>query len=304
MGISDLISLLRKHAPRAFSGPAVVRGTAWIDAPLIVMAAYKKAQADGTTPCVEASISKTVSCAYGLGASHVNLVFDGPTRPAKARTVSTRVIAHEVFAKRCAVTFLSILQTDLAMCDRICVRQLHTFTNLQVSKPFPSYTSILREAKRSTAAKVLIAPHDAEEYIAANMTDDDVAITIDSDALAFGCPRIVQYLGKPNETWITLQTALDDLQLTQDQFRTLCVVLGNDFSSRIRGVGPVTCLKAVKTLTLNEFAETYRADCEWLAEAQHSKEIFELKHITRASEPCSAQTDSQLHESDSRSQTQ
>jgi hypothetical protein len=294
MGISDLISLLRKHAPRAFSGPVVCRGTAWIDAPLIVMAAYKKAQADGTTPCVEASISKTVACAYGLGVSKVNLVFDGPTRPAKARTVSTRVIAHEVFAKRCmssAVTLLSILQTDHAMCDKICVRQLHTFTNLQVSKPFPSYSSILREAKRSTAAQIVIAPHDAEEYIAANMTMDDVAVSIDSDALAFGCPRIVQYLGKPNETWITLQTALEDLQLTQDQFRTLCVVLGNDFSSRIRGVGPVTCLKGVKTLTLEGFAETYRADCDWLAEAQRAKEIFELKHITRASEPSSGQTD-------------
>jgi hypothetical protein len=212
------------------------------------------------------------------------------------------VIAHEVFAKRClsSVTFSSILQTDLAMCDKICSRQLHTLSelkiaDLQVSKPFPSYSSILREAKRSTAAKILIAPHDAEEYIAAKMTDEDVAVTIDSDALAFGCPRIVQYLGKPNETWITLQTALQDLNLTQDQFRTLCVVLGNDFSTRIRGVGPVTSLQGVRTLTLEGFAEKYRADCHWLAEAQHAKEIFELKHIT-VSEPCSAQTDSQPHE--------
>lgn len=279
MGVADLIALLKKHAPRAFTAAPVCRGTAWIDAPLIVMAAYKKAQADGTPPCVDASIARTVACAYGLGVSNVNLVFDGPTRPAKAKTVSARVLAHQVFARKCAVTSSSLLQTDLAMCDKICARQLHTFSNARISQPFPSYSSILREAKRSTAAKVLIASHDAEEYIAAHMTENDVAVTIDSDALAFGCPCIVQHLGKPNEVWISLRIALEDLELTQDQFRTLCVVLGNDFSSRIRGVGPVACLQAVRTLDLEGFAEKYRADCEWLAEAAHAKEIFQLKHI-------------------------
>jgi hypothetical protein len=246
------------------------------------MAAYKKAQADRTLPCVEASLARTVACAYGLGVSNVNLVFDGPTRPAKAKTVSTRVLAHQVFATKCAttaVTFSSLLQTDLAMCNKICMRQHHTFSNAHFTPPFPSYSSILREAKLSTAAKVLVAPHDAEEYIAAHMTEDDVAVTIDSDALAFGCPNIVQHLGKPNQVWISLRVALEDLKLTQDQFRTLCVVLGNDFSSRIRGVGPVACLKGVRTLDLDGFAEQYRADCEWLQEAKHAKEIFELKHI-------------------------
>lgn len=280
MGVADLIALLRKHAPRAFSTTApVCRGTAWIDAPLVVMAAYKKAQADGTMPCVEASLAKTVACAYGLGVSTVNLVFDGPTRPEKAKTVSARLVAHTVFAKRCAVTFSSILATDLAMSDRVCTRQLHTFAHAHVSKPFPSYSSIVKEAKCSTAAKVLVAPHDAEEYIAAHMTADDVAVTIDSDALAFGCPHIVQYLGKPNETWISLHDVLAGLELTQDQFRTLCVVLGNDFSSRIRGVGPVTCLHAIRTLSLEQFAERYRADSTWLDDARRAKEIFELLRI-------------------------
>ena len=45
---------------------------------------------------------------------------------------------------------------------------------------------------------------------------------------------------------IHLQTALEDLDMTMDQFIELCILLGCDYLEPIKGIGPKTALKLLR----------------------------------------------------------
>ena len=284
MGVCDLISLLRRTVPDVLrKRPLPCPAAAWIDAPLIVMATYKKAQSDGTSPLIAQSMAKIASYARGLGVQEVNIVFDGPTRPAKIATVASRVITSTAFSARCPPTYTNLLAKDLEQTQHIVngVRGLHTCVKTPCVYDFPTYSSVLKTAKfiSSSYGTVHHARHDAEEYIALKMQGADIAITVDSDALAFGCTRIVQHLGKPEETWIELAEVLSSLNVTQDEFRRLCVFLGNDFNPRIRGVGPVACLAAIREeLSIEQFAAKHSATLAWTEQAREAHAIFSLDY--------------------------
>ena len=285
--MTDLISLLRRTVPEVLrKTPFACSGAAWIDAPLVVMSTYKKAQADGTLPIVSQSLAKIASCARGLGVSEVNIVFDGPTRKAKLDTVATRAVTSAAFLAKCPQTYSSLLSKDLVLSQTIITgtrgfKTDSTCTTEACIPEFPSYSTILKNAKfiAPTFGNVFTARHDAEEHIALMMRGEDIAITVDSDALAFGCTRIVQHLGKPEETWIQLAEVLEALKLTQDEFRTLCVFLGNDFNPRIRGAGPVACLAGIRAgMSIESFASKHGGSAEWIEKANDAKSIFSLKY--------------------------
>ena len=133
--------------------------------------------------------------------------------------------------------------------------------------------------------QVLHAPHDSESYISTLLSEDDVAVTCDSDALPFGCGIVAQNIGGPKETWVKLQDVLDALRMDLHTFRTFCVMLGTDFNPRLPRCGPAKALKCIpsfssfedycganapKTMTL---AEKH----EWVQAAEKSLRVFELK---------------------------
>lgn len=80
--------------------------------------------------------------------------------------------------------------------------------------------------------------------------------TEDMDALTFGSTKMVRNMTvaaskKLPIVEIDLQKALSELQMTQDQFIDLCILLGCDYTDRIRGVGPnkaLTLMKEYKTI--------------------------------------------------------
>ena len=101
----------------------------------------------------------------------------------------------------------------------------------------------------SKGVRVLQAPHDSESFIAQIMTGDDVAYTCDSDALPFGCTRIVQYLGTPKETWIYLDHVLQALKMDLSLFRKFCVMLGSDFNPRLPKCGPAKVQQCIQNFS-------------------------------------------------------
>ncbi|VDM02430.1 unnamed protein product [Schistocephalus solidus] len=77
--------------------------------------------------------------------------------------------------------------------------------------------------------------------------------TEDMDALAFGAPVLLRHLTfsearKMPIQEFRLQTVLDSLNFSMDQFIDLCILLGCDYCDTIRGVGPKKAVDLIQRL--------------------------------------------------------
>lgn len=299
MGVKDLMSLLKKHAPNSLQKSCShAINNIWIDTPLLVMASAKRAEMDGQNAfdLLHSTLKKTVGEMKSLNSNaHVYFVFDGKTRREKQETVSTRCIAHDKYSARA----LKSRPQFRMYSTQACLHDTQTILNMFSSHPIqsppldnqaesytipsPSYTCTTPKELSAAARQwltliknvsVVQAESDSEDHIARHMGKHDLAVTVDSDALAFGCSHVLQNYGKPTETWIWLDDVLQELQCTMQEFKTLCVLLGNDFNSRIPMCGPVTCFNSMKHTSLEEFARIHSAPAGWIEKARATYAIF------------------------------
>jgi len=275
MGVKDLMTLIRTKFPHILqtSAQRPIHGNIWIDAPLLVMAAAKIAECEGKSPnsLVKSSLQKIERELRCLNENaQINFVFDGNTRFEKLDTVQKRMQANTKYSqsKKYFSTFAC-----LEVSDAIVNGNEHEWKSTS-----PSFKEIHRHAKEWVMKKGLpmhIAKNDAEEYIARNMNVEDLAVTNDSDALAFGCHHIVQNYGKPSETWILLEDVLNAFQVDLHQFRTMCVFLGTDFNTRIFNCGAIKCFNS-RYKSIEEYAEENQSNesTEWVQKARAAYQIF------------------------------
>jgi 5'-3' exonuclease len=284
MGVQDLMKLVRSKCPSILysSAQEAVQGNMWVDTPLIVMAAIKKAEADGhdAASAVVSSLRRTHNVLRAMGQGEIFWVFDGSTRHEKTETVAVRQEANSKFAKQCSIKAMDrqlqqmqseveSLETDLSIADYV----------VDIGIPKHSQVSSLFKLAKQTCLDlgiVCLAKHDSEEYIARNMKSKDLAVTSDSDALPFGCSWIVQHLGSSTETWIRLSDLLESLNLSMDRFRWLCVLLGNDFNARVFRCGPAKCIAAVssESFSIDSFAAEVSAPAGWKEAAIKTFEVY------------------------------
>lgn len=65
-------------------------------------------------------------------------------------------------------------------------------------------------------------------------------VTEDWDALLFGCKKMLRnFSNKGKVSEVNLDIILKELALTHEQFIELCIILGTDYCSGIKGIGPV-----------------------------------------------------------------
>ncbi len=120
--------------------------------------------------------------------------------------------------------------------------------------------------------RLAIAPAGSDaEKICAQLCREDVVdgvITTDTDALAYGSPRLIKKVsGKKagGRSGIYDMYEIDDIlkqnDITYEQFVDVCVVLGCDFAPGTRGIGAATVIRKVKagTVALTEAQEAAKA---------------------------------------------
>jgi flap endonuclease-1 len=106
------------------------------------------------------------------------------------------------------------------------------------------------------------APSEGEAQAAYMAARGDVwaSNSQDYDSLLFGAPRLVRYITIQGEEWlpskgrarklqpeiIELEPFLSALKLTRAQLIDLGILIGTDFNSGIRGIGPKTALKLLR----------------------------------------------------------
>ncbi|XP_072364035.1 flap endonuclease 1-like isoform X2 [Scyliorhinus torazame] len=96
------------------------------------------------------------------------------------------------------------------------------------------------------------APSEAEATCAALVKAGKVHCTAteDMDALPFGCTRLVRNVSAKKDARveeISLPEILKSLDLTQEQFVDLCILLGCDYCDKIKGIGLKRALPLIQS---------------------------------------------------------
>merc|ERR1719408_503882 len=110
----------------------------------------------------------------------------------------------------------------------------------------------VKQLLRLMGVPVVEAPSEAEATCAALCRDGKVygAATEDADCLTFGTKTLVRNLmaaesQKRQILEVNLATALEQLNITMDQFIDFCILCGCDYTDTLKGVGPSTAIKLI-----------------------------------------------------------
>ncbi|KAG7396462.1 Elongation of fatty acids protein 2 [Phytophthora boehmeriae] len=125
--------------------------------------------------------------------------------------------------------------------------------NKRLVRATPQHNEDCKELLRLMGVPHITAPCEAEASCAALAKGGRVyaAGTEDMDALTFGVPVLYRRLTvspakKIPILEIRLQRALEELELTHEQFVDLCILCGCDYCDSIRGVGPKKAYAGIK----------------------------------------------------------
>lgn len=127
----------------------------------------------------------------------------------------------------------------------------------QVLKSTKAMTKVTKEQNeevkkllRLMGLPVVDAPSEAEATCAALCRDGKVhaAATEDADCLTFGTKLLVRNLmaaeaQKKQILEVNLERALEQLNISMDQFIDFCILSGCDYCDTLKGVGPTTAIK-------------------------------------------------------------
>merc|ERR1712187_1070727 len=110
----------------------------------------------------------------------------------------------------------------------------------------------VKQLLRLMGIPIVDAPSEAEATCAALCRDGKVyaAATEDADCLTFGTKTLVRNLmaaesQKKTILEVNLELALEQLNVTMDQFIDFCILCGCDYCDTIKGGGPSTAIKLI-----------------------------------------------------------
>jgi flap endonuclease-1 len=128
------------------------------------------------------------------------------------------------------------------------------------------------------------APGEADEVCALLTVEKKVwaCLSEDMDMFVYGCPRVLRYLNLKQHSVVlyTMTHILQDLQMTQKEFRQVCIVSGTDYNTKERSA---TCQDLYYTISLFKKYKRTRPKIDfytWLDRQKHDYyDISELQHI-------------------------
>jgi flap endonuclease-1 len=139
----------------------------------------------------------------------------------------------------------------------------------------------VKEMLKLLGVPIIDAPAEAEaqcaELVKAGLAH--AVASEDMDALAFGSRLLLRGFNNKKEPIIeiNLETVLDSLDLTYEEFVDLCILLGCDYSKTIVGVGPAKAYTLIKQFSKIETV------CEFIRTTNNKKyEIPEDFHYLEA----------------------
>jgi flap endonuclease-1 len=257
MGIKGLAEFLRKKCPLAFVSTELSRYRGLrvaIDVPIY---AYKYAFYKTTPTDVDTVLhgflrhNRAWTERYGMTCIYV---FDGPSVAAKTVEHGRREKARASLKQK-QQSDLEELKEEASeyMTQGKSVELMNVHLQMEaVARRSTTVTKTdydcLKELFIEKNIPFCVGEGDAEKKCAALCLagEADVVATEDYDVLVCGAPRVLRNVTKAPEE-VHLQTILDSLQFTQEQFIEFCVLCGSDFTTYLPNVGPAAAYKAIQT---------------------------------------------------------
>lgn len=167
-------------------------------------------------------------------------------------------------------------------------------------KATKKHTEECKQLLQLMGIPVVQAPCEAEAQCAALVKSGHAfaAGSEDMDTLTFGTPVLLRHLTfsearKMPISEIHLETALEGLGMTMDQFIDLCILLGCDYCDSIKGIGPTRAVALIRQHGSIEGVlaeidrERYPIPEQW--PFQEARELFRNPHVLPADDPQLAQ---------------
>jgi flap endonuclease-1 len=183
-------------------------------------------------------------------------VFDGNPPDAKKNTIQKRHDTKEKLYVK--IEELKILQDNSENDDekKTLIDEIDKISS-QIIRIKKSHIVECKELLEKAGIPYCTAPEDAEKYCAFLQINGivDYTITDDTDALTFGCKKILKTsINKIVE--IDTSLVIEKFGMTMDMFVDFCILSGCDYSDTIPSIGPVSSFNIIKQyITLENYIE-------------------------------------------------
>lgn len=173
---------------------------------------------------------------------HPIFVFDGKPPPEKSELLNTRKIT-----KQNAETEYKRLEQTLSaegMDDASKIQISHTMETLKRQFTRIRETDIhrVKALMKAYGVAYVNAPGEADVLCAKLVLSNKAyaCVSEDTDLFVYGCPVVLRYMSMLNQTFIMydLRKILECLQMSQDEFREICIISGTDYNMGGLGLTP------------------------------------------------------------------
>jgi flap endonuclease-1 len=179
-------------------------------------------------------------------------VFDGNPPDAKKNTIQKRQDNKEKLYVK--IEELRVLQNNAETEeDKKNLSEEIDKLSSQIIRIKKSHITECKELLEKAGVPFCTAPEDAEKYCAFLQINGlvDYTVTDDTDALTFGCKKILKTsINKIVE--IDTYEVISKFGMTMDMFVDFCILSGCDYSDTIASVGPVSSFNIIKQHTTIE----------------------------------------------------
>jgi len=179
-------------------------------------------------------------------------VFDGPTRDVKKMTVDERKEKREIHREKIEKILEDKGSSDMTDIIRAKVqdRDLRELKKRDV-KITQEIIEVTKKVVAELGYEIVQAPHDGEATCASLVLSGKASAvwSTDSDTLAYGAHWTIigpDKMTPGNVLCMSLERSLCALGLGLSSFRDLCILLGCDYNTRMRGYGPKKCFALIK----------------------------------------------------------
>ena len=244
MGIRGLNTLIKKFAPEALLNCDVSKykgTTVAIDCSILL---YKFKYASRAENSHLVGIANRVKFYLMNGILPV-FVFDGIPPEAKKNTISKRHAVREKLYTRLDELKIIVPQTDEENKKKIDEIEKIMSQLIVIKK---NHVDDSKELLEKSGIPFCTAPEDAEKYCAFLQANGlvDYTVTDDTDAITFGCKKILKTSVSKNIIEIDTDRILEKFEMSRPSFIDFCILSGCDYSESIPQIGPVTSFNLIK----------------------------------------------------------
>jgi 5'-3' exonuclease len=155
-------------------------------------------------------------CSLSKTSAHRNLLLNVDVKP----TVNIKTVEQHI--QKLKQQIVSITKEDIEVVKQLCQ---------SLSLPF------------------YMAKQEAESFATYLCRTNQVSLVVteDTDVLAYGCPQWLSNIAHDGSCLlVSYDEVIKNMNLTPSQFIDFCILCGTDYNETIKGMGPVSALKAVK----------------------------------------------------------